>query len=140
MNGQQPHARPAAAILEAGGVYVPSEMAEPLWRLMREEINRRAHDGGRVRPEFARLAEVLRAAALAHQTAPSAHGPQQRTAADIAPHSPVRRLISTAELAHRLRVTERHVRRLASQEGIEPVVRNAWDPETVTALRARRGA
>lgn len=128
--------RPPAAIIGAGGVFLPGHLAEPVWRTLREDIQRRQRDGGRTRPEVAQALDVLRMAAYAHL---SANGPDLRTPADIPPESTADRLMTTADLATRLRVTERHARRIAHAEGVKPVARNLWDREDVAALAARRG-
>lgn len=126
----------AASLIGIGGVFLPGHLAEPIWRTLREDINRRQRDGGTVRPEIAQALDVLRLAALNHL---SANGPHPRTSADIPPQSTTDRLMTTADLATRLRVTERHARRIAHAEGIKPVTRNLWDREDVAALAARRG-
>lgn len=128
--------RPPAALVAAGGVFLPGYLAMPIWRVMREDILRRERDGGRVRPEVAQALEVLRTAALAYT---SARGPDLRTSVDIAAESTPKRLLTTADLAARLRVSERHARRIAKAEGIEPTARNLWAREDVAALAVHRG-
>ncbi|MET7705448.1 hypothetical protein [Micromonospora sp. NPDC005413] len=128
--------RPAASLIAAGGVFLPGHLAEPIWRTLREDIARRQRDGGRVRPEVTQALEVLRAAAMAHL---SAHGHDARTFTDARPQLPPTPLVTTADMATRLKVTERHARRIAHAEGVKPVARNLWDREDVAALVARRG-
>jgi len=126
---------PPAAVIAAGGVFLPGHLAEPIWRTLRDDIRRRERDGGRVRPEVGQALEVLRAAAMAHL---STRGHEPGTFADITPQSPQRPLLTTAELAARLRVTERHARRIAAVEQVQPVARNLWGREDVAALAERR--
>lgn len=128
--------RPPAALVAAGGVFLPAFLAEPIWRVLLEDIQRRQRDGGQVRPEVAQALEVLRAAALAYM---SARGPDLRTFPDMAAESTPKRLLTTADLATRLRVSERHARRIAKAEGIEPAARNLWAREDVAALAVHRG-
>lgn len=126
---------PPAAVITAGGVFLPGHLAEPVWRVLRDDILRRQRDGGRVRPEVAQALNVLRAAALAHL---SANGPDLRTSADIAAESTPSPVITTAELATLLRVSTRHARRIARSEGVAPVARNLWAREDAAALVKRR--
>lgn len=127
--------RPAAALIAAGGVFLPGHLAEPIWRTLREDITRRQRDGGRIRPEVAQALEVLRAAAMAYL---SADGHDVRTFADIGPESTAAPLMTTADLAARLGVSDRHARRIAHAEGIKPVARNLWHREDAAAMVARR--
>jgi hypothetical protein len=138
-----PHQHPAAVLIAAGGVYVPAELAEPVWRALRAELVERcrADGGGQLRPELAHLLEVLRAATLAHHlTATSAHGHDAGPVADMPAGSEPVVLLSTAELASRLDVSARHARRLTRQAGVRPAARDAWHPDTVTVVRRARGA
>lgn len=128
--------RPAAAVIEAGGVYLPPDACYPLWNLLRKELARHRGDGGRVRPEIADALIALRSAALAHV---SADGPDQRTLTDIDAES-ARGPITTADLAGRLGVTDRHARRLAEAEGITPLARGLWRREDADHLAATRSA
>lgn len=128
--------RPTAAVIEAGGVYLPPAACYPLWNLLRQELARHRANGGRVRPEIADALTALRAAALAHV---SANGPDVRTFTDIDAESS-RGPITTADLAGRLGVTDRHVRRLAEAEGIEPLARGLWRREDADHLTATRSA
>lgn len=125
---------PRPAVLGAGGVYLPPEVCHPLWLVLRAELTRRRADGGRVRPEITETLAALRAAGFAHLSAP---GPAPGTYADIEPPSRPD-LLTTAQLAQRLDVTERHARRLAALEGIEPAGRNRWHADDVAHLAARR--
>lgn len=117
-------------------MFLPAALAEPVWRTLRDSIRQRKGDGGRVRPEVEQALDVLRSAALAHL---SARGHDPGTPADIGSESPQRPLLTTAELAARLQVTERHARRIAAAEQVQPVARNLWDRADVAALAARRG-
>ncbi|WP_371551703.1 hypothetical protein OG266_39480 [Streptomyces sp. NBC_00554] len=118
------------AIIAAGGVYLPAEVCHPLWLALRAQLAQHRAEGGRVRPEVAAAMDTLRAASLAHM---STHGPTSRTPADIERPSD-RELISTEQLAVRLRVSERHARRLAAQAGVTPAARNAWHPDDAQYL------
>ncbi|MGO1054518.1 hypothetical protein [Crossiella sp. CA198] len=127
---------PPPAVLAAGGVFLPAEVCERLWRILRDHLTARLRDGGQVRPEIADALAVLRAAALAHL---SAYGHLTRTSADIGTSSaPAPPLVTTAELAARLGVSERHARRLAHAEGITPAARGSWTAEDAAALAAHR--
>lgn len=128
---------PSAAVIGAGGVFLPAQVCEPIWRVLRAELARHTRDGGRVRPEVAQAVETLRAAAFNHV---STRGQDPRTYADMGASSEPRPLLSTADLASRLGVSERHARRIAHEEGIAPAARNAWHRADVAALAARRGA
>lgn len=126
-----------AAVIATGGVFLPGHLAEPLWRVLRTEIGRRRADGGQVRPDMAQALDVLRAAAVAHM---SAQGHDSRTLADMGAPCEEKPLVSTSDLATRLGVTERHARRVARTEGVEPAGRNLWHRADVAALETRRGA
>lgn len=128
--------RPAAAVIAAGGVYLPGGACYPLWLALRQQLDRHRADGGRVRPEVADAMAALRAAALAHV---SANGPELRTLTDIDAES-ARGPITTADLAGRLGVTDRHARRIAKAEGIEPLARGLWRREDADHLTATRSA
>lgn len=129
--------RPAAAVIEQGGVYLPASACYPLWRAIRRELDRHRADGGRVPPDVADAVNALRAAGLTHISA-SANGPDLRTLTDIDAES-ARGPITTADLAGRLGVTDRHVRRLAAAEGIKPLARGLWRREDADHIaRTRR--
>lgn len=130
--------RPAAAVIEAGGVYLPAHACYPLWRAIRAQMDRHRADGGRVPPGVADAVNALRAAGLAH-IATSASGPDLRTFTDIDAESE-RGPVTTADLAGRLGVTDRHVRRLAAAEGIEPLARGLWRREDADHLATTRSA
>ena len=133
--------RAVPSVVTVGGVFVPGEMCEPLWRLMRAELTRRRNDGGQIRPEMNLLLDALRAATQAYLVNVRTNGPRPRTFADTGPESEgTKQLVSTEALATRLGVTERHARRIAKAEGITPTARNTWQHEDVTALQARRNA
>lgn len=123
-------ASPPAAVIAAGGVFLPAEVCHPLWLVVRAELDRRRRDGGQVRPEIADALTALRSAAIAHL---SARGQVPGTFADIAAPSG-RDLVTTTELATRLEVTERHARRIASSAGIAPAARNTWHRDDVAYL------
>lgn len=134
-------ARAVPAVVTVGGVFVPGEMCEPIWRVLRAELTRRRNDGGQIRPEMNLLLEALRTATQAYLSNVRTNGHRPPTVADIGPESEgTRQLVSTEALATRLGVTERHARRIAKAEGIAPTARNTWQPEDVTALQARRNA
>jgi hypothetical protein len=128
--------RPAAAVIEAGGVYLPATVCLPLWRVMQRHFAQHRAEGGRVRPEIADALAKLRAAGLADL---SANGPDLRTLADIDAESDRDAPVTTADLAGRLRVTERHARRIAAAEGITPLARGLWrrdDADHLTRTRS----
>lgn len=115
------------------GVVVSAELAGPVWRLMRGELDRRRVDGGgRVRPEVVRLLEELRAAALQHEIG---RGHRPRPVADIGASC---EHVSTARAAGLLQVSDRHVRRLMAGSGYRPVRRGVWRAADVAALAAAR--
>jgi hypothetical protein len=132
--------RAVPAVVTVGGVFVPGEMCEPIWRVLRAELIRRRSDGGQIRPEMSLLLDALRTATQAHLNHVRTNGPRPRTFADIGPESEgTRQLISTEALAIQLGgVTPRHARRIAKAEGITPTARNTWQHEDMTALQARR--
>ncbi|MCX4972183.1 hypothetical protein [Streptomyces sp. NBC_00620] len=127
-----PHSQGTAppSVIAAGGVFLPAEVCHPLWLALRAQLMQHRAEGGRVRPEVAAALDALRAASQAHM---SANGHSARTSVDIEPSSD-RELISTEQLAVRLRVTERHARRLAAQAGVTPAARNAWHPDDAQHL------
>jgi hypothetical protein len=133
-------ARAVPAVVTVGGVFVPGEMCEPIWRVMRADLDRRRNDGGQIRPEMQLLLDALRTATQAHLSNVRTNGPRSRTFADTGPESEgTRQLISTEALAIRLGgITARHARRIAKAEGITPTARNTWQYEDMTALQARR--
>ncbi|WP_433361930.1 hypothetical protein ACQPZX_29405 [Actinoplanes sp. CA-142083] len=133
----QPQRTPAAVAI-GGGVWLAPALAEPVWRALRAEIERRRADGGMVRPEVAQALDALREAALRYLT--DANGPISRTSADIDPSSAASAsaVLPTSTLADHLGVSPRHVRRLAKVEGIAPLRRNQWAAEDAAALVARR--
>ncbi|MUN38988.1 hypothetical protein [Actinomadura litoris] len=124
------------AVIQAGGVFLPASVCEPLWRVLRAELARHRADGGRVRPDVAAALVALRAAGLAYV---SANGLTARTSSDIGASSPSdAALVTTGGLAGRLGVSERHARRLARQAGIAPAGRGLWLAEDAAALVAAR--
>lgn len=127
---------PGPALIAAGGAFLPGSVCDPIWRVLRAELDRRRADGGRVRPEVAEALNVLRAAALAHLT--SATGHAERTREDIGASSPEQALITTDQLAARLGVTPRHARRIAEDEQVRPVARGLWHADDATALEVAR--
>lgn len=127
--------RPAAAVIEAGGVYLPAHACYPLWLAIRRDLDRQRADGGHLRPDVVDAVNAIRAAAMSHV---SATGPDLRTFVDIDAESD-RGPITTADLAGRLGVSDRHVRRLAAAEGIEPLARGLWRREDADHIaRTRR--
>jgi hypothetical protein len=139
--GDEPRVSPA--VITVGGVFIPGEMCEPIWRVLRAELDRRRHDGGQIRPEMNLLLDALRTATQAHLSnvrTNATNGPRPRTFVDTGPESEgTRQLVSTEALAIRLGgITARHARRIAKAEGITSTARNTWQYEDVTALQARR--
>lgn len=128
--------RTPAAVIEAGGVFLPAAACYPLWLALRQQLDRRRADGGQLRPEVADALNKLRSAALAHV---SANGLEQRTLTDIDAES-ARGPVTTAALAGRLGVTDRHARRIAAAEGIEPLARGLWRREDADHLTTARSA
>lgn len=118
---------------EPGGVPVPAEIAEPVWRLLRAEFARHRADGGRIHPAAARFLDELRAAALAQVIAPSGH-----RASPLPDISPDCDQVSTDRLAGLLDVTDRHARRLMTKAGHRQVRRGMWRAVDATALVASR--
>ncbi|WP_165984208.1 helix-turn-helix domain-containing protein [Streptomyces sp. YIM 98790] len=117
-----------------GGAYIPGPACFPLWQILRRELGRHRADGGQLRPDIAAALDALRAAAHAHM---SAAGPDSRTpAADQAACE--QPLVTTAELAARLGVSDRHARRLAAASGIRPAARGAWHTTDADHLQATR--
>jgi hypothetical protein len=123
------------------GVFINGAMADPVWRVLSEDLRRRMRDGGQVRPEYAEVIETLRLAAASYLAGVNVRpgGPISGGLADIEPglqrdHRTAAAELSTDELAARLHVTERHARRLAAEHGIEPVGRNRWAALDVAAL------
>jgi hypothetical protein len=129
----QPTVRPA--VLAAGGVFLPAEVCERVWRVLRDHLAARQRDGGQIRPEIVVTLDVLRAAALAHV---SVNGQTQRTFPDIGASSPQPDFVTTEVLADRLGVSPRHARRIAYAEGITPAGRGIWREEDAATLAARQ--
>lgn len=132
--------RQRPAVLHAGGVFVPASVCEPLWRALREQAARRQReDGVLLRADVAEVLDALRQAAAEH-LAMSARGPVSRTSADIVPASPrdPDDVLTTADMASRLHVTERHVRRRARAAGIDPIARNAWRASDLPLIGAQQ--
>lgn len=123
-------------------VPVEGEACEPIWRVLRDDIARRQRDGGQVRPAVARSVERLRKGAQDYLTIQAMFVREHDSAlnANITPESMVSELVSTQELADRLRVTPTHARRLARDAGINAVARNAWRPADVDQLVLERRA
>lgn len=136
MTGQS---RPA--YLEAGGVFLPGEVCEQLWRFLHRELQRHRSDGGRVRPELVEAVEVLRKAAQAHLLAASVsanglengHQTDLRAWWDQEPGT-----VTTEQAATRLGITSRHLRRIANTEGVHPVAHNTWNREDIESLANTR--
>lgn len=116
----------SSAIVTAAAL-VEGDACEPIWRIVRAELDRRQRDGGQVRPSVQRALDALRAAAQAHLTQQQmfAHEHVPRAVTNMAPES-IPELVSTQELADRLHCTPTHARRLAAAAGIESAARNAW--------------
>lgn len=130
--------RPAAAVLAAGGAYLPPAACYRLWPVLRRELDRHRSSGGTVPPEVTDAMNALRGGYLAYASTTSANGPDQRTSADIDAQSDRDAPVTTAALAGRLGVTDRHVRRLAAAEGIEPLARGLWRREDADHLASTR--
>lgn len=123
-------------------IWVPieGEACEAIWTILRKEIAQRQREGGAVRPSVQRAVDRLRKGAQDHLTLQAMFAREHVSGpvSNIAPESVVSELVSTEELAGRLRVTPTHARRVARQAGIEPAARNAWRPTDVDALVATR--
>lgn len=131
MNSRQPDPPVAPpAVIASGGVFLPASVCHPLWLAIRAQLARHRANGGRIRPEVAAALDALRAASLAHLSAP---GPIPRTPADIESGS-TRELVTTDQLAGRLEVTPRHARRLAAAAGIKPAARGLWHRDDAAHL------
>ena len=132
-------------MLRGTGVFLDGSVCEPLWRIIRAELNRRRGDGGMVRPEVAQAVEALRQAASEH-LAMSATGHVSRTSADlpaVSNHEAGQRDLTTQQLADLLHVGPRHARRVATKYGINPIdgPPYRWSRIDATALlEARRAA
>lgn len=127
---------PVADPTPAGGVYLPAGACWPLWRTLRAAIARHIRNGGAVEPELARALDAIRLGAVEHLGQPDVR--KGWPVADIVAPS-TSELITTAELARRLRCTERHARRIAASEGIAAAARGQWHHADAAALAARRG-
>lgn len=127
--------RPAAAVIEQGGAWLNAQACHRLWPFLRRELDRHRADGGQVRPELVDAVNAIRAGAMFHM---STTGPDQRTLADIDAASDRGAPVTTAALAGRLKVTERHARRLAAAEGIRPLGRGLWRRTDADYLAANR--
>lgn len=136
----RPQGKPA--FIDAGGVFLPGEVCEQLWRFVQRELDRHRRDGGRVRPELAEAVLVLRQAAQAYllaQQGMSAAGHDDGHATDLGglwDQQPA--TVTTEQAATLLGVTSRHMRRIAEQEGIEPEAPNTWNAGVIRSLASRR--
>ena len=113
----------SSGVLRGTGVFLDGSVCEPLWRIIRTELNRRRGDGGLVRPEIIQAVEALRLAASEYLTM-SAAGHVSRTSADllaVSNHEATQRDLSTQQLADLLHVSDRHARRVADTYGVSPV-------------------
>ena len=113
----------SSGVLRGTGVFLDGSVCEPLWRIIRTELNRRRGDGGMVRPEIIQAVEALRLAASEYLTM-SAAGHGSRTSADlpaVSNHEAAQRDLGTQQLADLLHVGARHARRIATAHGITPV-------------------
>ncbi len=112
-----------------------------LWDLVRRDLGQRKLDGRAVPRHIVAVAEMLRdvTAAQTRDEARemSARGHLSRTSADMATGL-ISELLSTREMAERLRVGDRQARRLAAEAGIEPAARNAWRARDIEALIVER--
>ncbi|WP_405359798.1 hypothetical protein OG535_13285 [Kitasatospora sp. NBC_00085] len=124
---------PAPAVIAAGGVFLPAGVCHPLWLAVRAQTDRHRANGGQVRPEVAAALNALRAASLAHLAGTSVTGPDERTSPDTDASS-TRGLVTTEELAGRLGVTGRHLRRLAAAQSITSAARGLWHPDDAAHL------
>ncbi|MCX4908059.1 hypothetical protein [Streptomyces sp. NBC_00878] len=120
------------AVLDDAGVYVPASCAYPLWLALRAEAQQARTNGREIRPEVMAALDALRSAAFNHMSA-SRHG--NRTL----PHDRASdRLVTTQELAGRLGVTGRHLRRLATAAGITRAAWGLWATEDADRLAELR--
>ena len=135
----------SSGVLRGTGVFLDGSVCEPLWRIIRTELNRRRGDGGLVRPEIIQAVEALRLAASEYLTM-SAAGHVSRTSADLPAglnHEAGQRDLTTQQLADLLHVGSRHARRVATAHGITPIdgPPYRWSRIDATALlEARRAA
>lgn len=122
------------AVLDDAGAYVPvpASCAYPLWLALRAEAQRARANGHEIRPDVLATLDALRGAALDHMSA-SRHG--NRTLPHDRAHD---RLVTTRELAGRLGVTGRHLRRLALAAGITRAAWGLWAPEDADRLAELR--
>jgi len=125
-------------------VFLDGSVCEPLWRIIRTELNRRLGDGGMVRPEIAQAVEALRQAASEYLSM-SAAGHVSRTSADlgaVSNHEVGQRDLTTQQLADLLHVSTRHARRIATNYGVTPVdgPPYRWSRIDATALLESRRA
>lgn len=128
----------SAAVIAAGGVFLPAEVCDPIWRVMREYLAKHERNGGRVRPEVRTALDAMRAAALAHLGTVDLRSSEdaERRTPKIAGLSG--QILTTGQMADSLGVTEQHARVLARQAGIAPVSRGRWLAEDVAALEVAR--
>jgi hypothetical protein len=130
-----------STVLSGCAAIIAPEACEPIWRILRAELQRRRSDGGQIRPEVVEALDVLRAAAAQHLADVRTDGHVSRTSADIDSCSegesqPVE--YSTDQLANRLHVGTRHARRLAAAHGVTPIGRDRWSSFDVAALESAR--
>lgn len=123
---------------------IPASLVGPLWRFVRDHLDRRRRNGAAVRPGETAFRDALRAAYLAQL---QASGHPLPGSPDISPSSDHRTrtgpdLIRTDDLAARMGVTPRHARRTARAAGYSQPRRGWWRTEDAAALvevaRARR--
>jgi hypothetical protein len=128
-------------LVRAGGAFIAGEAAADIWQWLRDEPAHRRRNGLDVRPAVIEALDALRSAALEHEIE------QRRTfscsGSDIAaPSSRDDEVppLTTSELAGRLRVGQRHARRLAAKACVEPIDRrrrpHRWRAADVPAIAA----
>ena len=116
-------------------VEVPPRLVGPLWRFVREHLDRRRRNGGTAHPDEAAFRDALRAAYLA-QLHSSGH-PVPQIPDITSPSTQARTgpaLVRTAELAVALGVTDRHARRLARAAGLQQARRGWWRADDAARL------
>lgn len=128
---------PRSARIHAGGVFIPDQLCEPIYRVLHREIQSRRNGGGDVRPEILELCNNLRAAALEQaQSFMSANGQRNGHLKDFEPLS--EQALTTGQMATHLGVDPRHARRIAAAAGVQPIARNVWAESDVAQLVALR--
>lgn len=131
----------SAAHIPGHGVFLPRQLAAFYFRAALAELARNGVNPSGMSPQLREAQDALRAALLElseEVSSMSARGHVSRHPADMATPSEVQGVVSTEAMAHRLHVTPRQARRLASAAGIKPAARNAWHVADVDQLAGQR--